>query len=63
MLKLAVVVVGFPATPLLMSRARFCISAEHKREDLEWALDEISELGDKLLLKYAHYYPDSNPAE
>eukprot|EP01128_Nolandella_sp_AFSM9_P000925 TRINITY_DN11050_c0_g1_i1.p1 TRINITY_DN11050_c0_g1~~TRINITY_DN11050_c0_g1_i1.p1 ORF type:complete len:483 (+),score=136.75 TRINITY_DN11050_c0_g1_i1:116-1564(+) len=51
---IAVVVVGFPATPLLMSRARFCISAGHTRKDLEWALNEISEIGDKLLLKYGN---------
>jgi serine palmitoyltransferase len=49
---IAVVVVGFPAVPLLLSRVRFCISAEHKREDLEWALSELDELGEKLLLKY-----------
>ena len=36
--QLAVVVVGFPATPLLLSRARVCISASHSREDLEFAL-------------------------
>lgn len=36
--KVAVVVVGFPATPIVESRARFCISASHTREDLEYAL-------------------------
>lgn len=34
----AVVVVGFPATELLLSRARICISAAHTREDLEYGL-------------------------
>lgn len=34
---IAVVVAGFPATPVLLSRARFCVSASHTREDLEWA--------------------------
>ena len=34
---IAMVVVGFPATPLLTSRMRVCISAAHTREDLEWA--------------------------
>jgi len=48
----AVVVVGFPATSLLASRARFCISAGHTREQLERALDSISYIGDKLMLKY-----------
>jgi serine palmitoyltransferase len=49
---LTVVVVGFPVTPLLLSRVRFCISAAHTHEDLEWALKEISELGDLCNLKY-----------
>jgi serine palmitoyltransferase len=49
---IAVVVVGFPATPLLMGRSRFCVSAGHSREDLEWALKRISEIGDLLDLKY-----------
>jgi serine palmitoyltransferase len=48
----AVVVVGFPATSLLSSRARFCISAGHTREQLERALDSISDIGDRLMLKY-----------
>lgn len=36
---MAVVVVGFPATPLLLARARICISASHTREDLVRALE------------------------
>uniref|UniRef100_A0A6B2L2A3 serine C-palmitoyltransferase n=1 Tax=Arcella intermedia TaxID=1963864 RepID=A0A6B2L2A3_9EUKA len=51
---IACVVVGFPATPLLMSRARFCISAGHTKGDLEWALNEIDEVGKLLLLKYGN---------
>jgi serine palmitoyltransferase len=49
---LAVVVVGFPATSLLGSRARFCVSAGHTREQLERALESISRIGDRLMLKY-----------
>jgi len=45
---LAVVVVGFPAVPLLAARVRFCLSAAHTKEDLEWALKEIDEIGTKL---------------
>ncbi|KAI8899216.1 pyridoxal phosphate-dependent transferase [Globomyces pollinis-pini] len=48
---IAVVVVGFPATPIITSRVRFCISAAHTMEDLEWALGQISEVGDRLMLK------------
>lgn len=39
---IAMVVVGFPATPLLSARARICISASHSREDLDWALQVSS---------------------
>lgn len=49
---LAVVVVGFPAVPILMSRARFCISAGHTRPELDRALAEIDEVADILRLKY-----------
>jgi len=49
---IAVVVVGYPATPLLCCRVRFCLSASHTREELEWAVNELDEMGDRLLLKY-----------
>lgn len=42
---LATVVVGFPATPLLLSRARFCIAASHTPEELSRALNLIEEAG------------------
>eukprot|EP01062_Namystynia_karyoxenos_P020609 TRINITY_DN17800_c0_g1_i1.p1 TRINITY_DN17800_c0_g1~~TRINITY_DN17800_c0_g1_i1.p1 ORF type:complete len:574 (+),score=154.97 TRINITY_DN17800_c0_g1_i1:105-1724(+) len=51
---LAVVVVGYPATPLIESRVRFCISAEHTREDLQRALDIIAEVSEKIMIKYQH---------
>jgi len=35
---LGVVVVGFPATPITKTRARFCLSAAHTKEDI----DEVS---------------------
>ncbi|CAJ1992846.1 serine palmitoyltransferase [Leishmania donovani] len=40
----AIVVVGYPATPLLQGRVRFCVSACHTREDLQRTLDVIREL-------------------
>jgi serine palmitoyltransferase len=52
---LAVVVVGSPATPLTLPRVRFCISAAHKRSDLENALHVISEIADELCLKFKKY--------
>lgn len=39
--QVAVVTVAFPATPLLLARARICISASHSREDLIKALEVI----------------------
>ncbi|KAJ2002709.1 serine palmitoyltransferase component [Coemansia thaxteri] len=49
---IAVVVVSYPATPIITGRVRFCISASHTREDLDYALAQISEIGDLLLLKF-----------
>jgi serine palmitoyltransferase len=49
---LAVVVVGFPATSLIESRSRFCISAGHTREDLDDALERIEEVVKLLRLRY-----------
>ncbi|KAI8319224.1 PLP-dependent transferase [Martensiomyces pterosporus] len=49
---IAVVVVSYPATPIITGRVRFCISASHTREDLDYALEQISEIGDLLLLKF-----------
>lgn len=52
---LAVVVVGYPATPIITSRARFCMSAAHTKEDLDLALELISEVGDILQLKHSRH--------
>jgi serine palmitoyltransferase len=49
---LACVVVGFPAVPILQSRARFCISAGLSREQLDVALEEIEDVADVLKLRY-----------
>jgi serine palmitoyltransferase len=51
---LAVVVVGFPATPLVLSRARFCISAGHTRADLDKALVIVEEVVDLMMMKYGN---------
>ncbi|KAH9791665.1 Long chain base biosynthesis protein 2a [Citrus sinensis] len=48
----AIVTVGFPATPLLLARARICISASHTKEDLIKALEVISRIGDLVGIKY-----------
>ena len=52
-LGLGVVVVGYPATPIIESRARFCLSAAHTKEDLDDALEKIAEVAKILGLNYA----------
>ncbi|XP_065919424.1 serine palmitoyltransferase 2-like isoform X2 [Dysidea avara] len=54
--KLGVVVVGYPATPIVEGRARICISAAHTREMLDKALKEIDSVGDILRVKYNKTY-------
>jgi len=49
---LAIVVVGFPATSVVLSRARFCISAGHTKEDLVKAVRIIDEVTQLICLKY-----------
>ena len=49
---LAVVVVSFPATPLLLGRARICLSSSHTREDLDNALKILEEVSHLLMLQY-----------
>lgn len=49
--KIAVVVVAYPATPLIESRVRFCVSAALTKEDIDYLLRHVSEVGDKLYLK------------
>ncbi|XP_015218668.1 serine palmitoyltransferase 3 isoform X2 [Lepisosteus oculatus] len=56
---IGVVVVGFPATPITESRARFCVSAAHTREMLDKVLNTLDELGDYLTLKYSRKTPPS----
>ena len=51
---LAVVVVGFPATPVVLSRCRFCISAGHTRAQLEDAVEKLKEVTELLKLRYAN---------
>lgn len=51
--KISVVVVGYPATPLISSRARFCISAAHNKDDLDRLLAACDEIGNVLQLKFS----------
>ncbi|CAI0446713.1 unnamed protein product [Linum tenue] len=61
--KVAVVTVAFPATPLLLARARICISAAHTKEDLVKALEVISGVGDLVGIKYFPAEPNKQHQE
>lgn len=61
--QIAVVGVGFPATPLMEGRIRFCLSAAHTKEQLDYALDVLDEISDTLGLKYSQRPRDPNPIE
>lgn len=47
-----VVVVAYPATPLVTSRVRFCVSASHTKEDIDVILRACDEVGDVLDIKH-----------
>lgn len=49
---IVVVVVAYPATPLVTSRVRFCVSAAHTKEDIDCVLRACDEVGDILDLKH-----------
>ncbi|CAE6474424.1 hypothetical protein ACGC1H_006206 [Rhizoctonia solani] len=49
---IVVVVVAYPATPLVTSRVRFCLSAAHTKEDIDEVLRACDEIGDALDLKH-----------
>ncbi|KAF8390720.1 hypothetical protein HHK36_025247 [Tetracentron sinense] len=59
----AVVTVAFPATPLLLARARICISASHTKEDLIKGLEVISQVGDLVGIKYFPAEPKKQEEE
>jgi serine palmitoyltransferase len=50
---ISVVVVGYPATPLISSRARFCVSAAHNKDDLDRLLAACNEVADVIQLKFS----------
>ncbi|XP_030854251.1 serine palmitoyltransferase 2 [Strongylocentrotus purpuratus] len=52
---LAVVIVGFPATPIIEGRARICLSAAHTRQMLDEALKIMDEVGEELGVKYSRH--------
>ncbi|GET92548.1 serine palmitoyltransferase, putative [Leishmania tarentolae] len=53
----AIVIVGYPATPLLEARVRFCVSACHTREDLQRTLDVMKDLKNDVCTEYRESLP------
>lgn len=53
----AVVTVGFPATPLVLGRVRFCLSASHTKEMLDEVLKNAEEVGDLLNMRKSKLNP------
>jgi serine palmitoyltransferase len=51
--KISIVIAGYPATPVISARARFCVSAAHNKEDLNRVLAACDEIGDLLQLKFS----------
>ena len=48
---------SYPATEVELSRARFCVSAGHTIEDLDYALEVFEEIGDACCLRFSHDDP------
>ena len=48
---------SYPATEVELSRARFCVSAGHTIEDLDYALEVIKEIGDIINLRFEQNDP------
>lgn len=48
---IAVVVVGYPATPLASARVRFCVSSSLTKEDLDMLLRKVDEIGSIVRVK------------
>lgn len=59
----AVVGVGYPATPLREGRIRFCLSAAHTKEQLDYILAVVDEIADRIGLKYSRKPRDPSPIE
>lgn len=48
---IVVVIVGYPATPLVSGRVRFCVSAAHTKQDIDQILIATNEIGEALGMK------------
>ncbi|CAL5985262.1 Serine_palmitoyltransferase 2 [Hexamita inflata] len=50
--KIAAVVVAFPAVPIVSARIRFCMSASHTDEEIDYILKHMDQIGDFLSIKF-----------
>ncbi|OZJ02355.1 hypothetical protein BZG36_04473 [Bifiguratus adelaidae] len=50
---IAVVMAAYPAVPLITARVRFCLSSAHTKEDIDYLLQVLDEMGDRMGLKLA----------
>ncbi len=50
---IATVGVGFPATKMTEERARFCMSAGHTKEMIDYCLEALDKVGDYVHVKYS----------
>jgi len=51
----AIVIVGYPAVPVLYERARFCISAAHTRDQLADTAAKVTSIGREIGVLFAQY--------
>lgn len=58
--KIATVGVGYPATPLMESRIRVCLSAAHTKEQLDYSLEVIEKVANEIGLKHSRKIKDPN---
>lgn len=49
---IVIVVVTYPATPLMTCRVRFCVSASHTKDDIDIVLEACDEAGDIFDLRH-----------
>ena len=58
--KIACVIVGFPATPIVSARVRLCLSVSHTLEHIDHVLEVTDKLGDILALRHSFQNSESN---
>lgn len=52
-LKIAIVIVAYPATPIISGRVRLCVSSALTKEDLDYVLTQFDKIGDLVYLKFS----------